>query len=174
HTVVQRMNRALGRASVWIAVFTLARVALAAAPIASFIRNPTSGNAPLLVNFNASASFDTNGGTITQYDWDFGDGQQALGMVVPTVSHTFSAVGTYTTVLTITTSGGFQASTSLGTVVFLITPAGLKMANASAAAGTDIALDMIFTPSPDIGIAGFQFDLTLPTSISYVSTVLGP
>lgn len=57
-----------------------------ALPQCSFTANPTSGNNPLTVNFDASSSSDDTG--ITSFAWDFGDGGQASGT---TVSHTFAA-----------------------------------------------------------------------------------
>ena len=46
------------------------------APTASFSASPTSGTAPLAVNFDASASSDDNG--ITSYSRDFGDGSTGM------------------------------------------------------------------------------------------------
>jgi PKD repeat protein len=66
-------------------------------PVATFTATPTSGTAPLTVNFNASASSDPNGTALT-YSWDFGDGSNATGV---TASHTYTASGTYTAVLTV-------------------------------------------------------------------------
>src|SRR3989344_3657659 len=44
-----------------------------ALPVASFIANPLSGDAPLPVSVNASASYDTDG-AIASYVWQWGDG----------------------------------------------------------------------------------------------------
>ena len=72
--------------------------ALNVAPVASFTATPTAGTPPLLVNFNASASTDSDG-TIVSYAWDFGDGTQGTGV---TAAHTYNAVGTYTAQLIVT------------------------------------------------------------------------
>lgn len=53
---------------------------------------PYEGIEGQAVAFDGSASFDPDGGTITQYDWDFGDGNIGTG-VAP--SHTYTAAGTY-------------------------------------------------------------------------------
>ena len=55
-------------------------------PTASFTANPMSGPAPLLVNFDASASSDP-GGSIVSYAWTFGDGQSGTGA---TTSHIYT------------------------------------------------------------------------------------
>ncbi|WP_224484392.1 PKD domain-containing protein [Robertkochia aurantiaca] len=77
------------------------------APVASFSADPVNGTAPLLVNFDASASSDN--GAITGYDWDFGDGNTASGI---TTNHTFQTAGSYEVVLTVTDDDGQTGQTS--------------------------------------------------------------
>ena len=67
-------------------------------PVAAISATPTSGIAALTVDFNGSASSDSDG-TIESYSWDFGDGQTATGV---TVSYTYTLPGSYTAVLTVT------------------------------------------------------------------------
>jgi glucose/arabinose dehydrogenase/PKD repeat protein len=62
-------------------------------PSADVTASPTSGPAPLTVNFNGSGSSDPDGDTLT-YLWDFGDGQTST-TIVPTTSHSYPA-GNYT------------------------------------------------------------------------------
>ena len=61
-------------------------------PVAQFIADPMTGNAPLLVSVDASASIDVDG-TLISYVWDFGDGTSGNGV---TASHTYTFAGTYT------------------------------------------------------------------------------
>ena len=75
-------------------------------PTASFTANPTSGEAPLEVSFDASNSTDTDG-TIASYAWDFKDGNAGNG---ETINHTFSSSGSYNVELTITDNKGATAS----------------------------------------------------------------
>ena len=74
-------------------------------PTASFTATPVSGQAPLTVAFDASASIDADG-SITSYSWNFGDGSSGTGV---TASRTYAAAGTFTTVLTVTDNRGATA-----------------------------------------------------------------
>ncbi|RMG87837.1 MAG: PKD domain-containing protein, partial [Bacteroidetes bacterium] len=71
-------------------------------PTAAFTATPTSGFAPLTVSFDATASSDPNGSTLT-YAWDFGDGNSGNGV---TVNHTYTTFGTFTATLTVTNNNG--------------------------------------------------------------------
>jgi PKD repeat protein len=71
-------------------------------PEASFTVDPTSGEEPLRVHFDATGSKDFDG-EIISYDWNFGDGSTAFG---ETTSHEYSSKGTYTVELTVTDDDG--------------------------------------------------------------------
>ncbi|MCU1557980.1 MAG: hypothetical protein JWN09_1975 [Microbacteriaceae bacterium] len=73
------------------------------APTASFTSAPNG----LGVAFDAAASADSDG-TISSYDWDFGDGSSHGTGVAPT--HTYAATGSYTVTLIVTDNGGASAS----------------------------------------------------------------
>jgi len=78
-------------------------------PVASFTRSPDSGEAPLSVLFDGTASA-VPGGNIVTYEWDFGDGQTAAG---PTVEHLYVTAGLFDVVLTVQDSqGGADSATS--------------------------------------------------------------
>ncbi|MEJ2453850.1 MAG: S8 family serine peptidase [Candidatus Thiodiazotropha sp.] len=81
------------------------------APTAAITATPASGTAPLQVAFDGSASSDADG-SITAYDWAFGDGQSGNGAVT---SHTYSTAGSYTATLTVTDNegGSDTASTTI-------------------------------------------------------------
>ncbi len=76
------------------------------APAAVLTSNVSSGTAPLAVSFSGSGSSDSDG-TIASYAWTFGDGSNGSGA---TVSHSFSAAGSYTVILTVTDNQGAKAT----------------------------------------------------------------
>ncbi|MBX2819804.1 MAG: PKD domain-containing protein [Rhodothermaceae bacterium] len=88
-------------------------------PIAIFTASPLSGTAPLLVDFDATASIPPTGETITAYDWDFGDGSTGIGA---TTTYTYATEGTYTAELTVTASNGNTGSTTTTITVDSDTP----------------------------------------------------
>ncbi|WP_176371577.1 PKD domain-containing protein [Desulfosediminicola flagellatus] len=78
------------------------------APVAIFTADPTLGDAPLEVTFNASMSYDPDAdGSIVSYEWDYGDG---TGSGAAT-SHTYNAPGIYDVSLTVTDDYGFTDMT---------------------------------------------------------------
>ncbi|MDH7511319.1 MAG: PKD domain-containing protein [Clostridiales bacterium] len=77
-------------------------------PVANFSFSPTSGNAPLTVTFDASASYDPDG-TIVSYAWSFGTGATGSGRVT---SYTYTTAGTFTIRLTVTDNDGKTGSTT--------------------------------------------------------------
>ncbi len=83
-------------------------------PVASFTATPISGNAPLIVNVDASASSDLDEDLLT-YTWDFGDGTTGSGV---TATHTYSTPGIYTITLTVDDgNGGTHTTTTTITVI---------------------------------------------------------
>lgn len=77
-------------------------------PRAAFTLSPSTTKPGASVQFDATASEDTDGGTVTRYDWNFGDGTELLNGG-PTPSHTFPkepTEGTYTVTLTTTDNEG--------------------------------------------------------------------
>jgi glucose/arabinose dehydrogenase/Ca2+-binding RTX toxin-like protein len=66
-------------------------------PTAELSANPTSGDPPLTVNFDASASSDPDAGDTLSYIWDFGeDPDDTQTTSTPTISHTYLTEGTFT------------------------------------------------------------------------------
>ncbi|MEC4749970.1 LamG-like jellyroll fold domain-containing protein [Methylomicrobium sp. Wu6] len=74
------------------------------APVANFTATPTSGVAPVTVNFT-----DASTGSITSWSWSFGDGSTSTAS---SPSHTYSGAGSYTVSLTVTGAGGNNTKTN--------------------------------------------------------------
>ena len=71
-------------------------------------------------NFDASTStnaFPTGTAAITNYAWDFGDGNSSLVNATATTTHNYGAIGLYDVTLTITTTDGCTASTTISEAV---------------------------------------------------------
>ena len=91
------------------------------APTASFTATPTSGQAPLVVSFNASGSSDSDG-SITSYAWSFGDRGSLSGSTAShTYSNTYSGTRTYMAELTVTDNDG-ATDTAFRTIQVSATP----------------------------------------------------
>jgi PKD repeat protein len=76
------------------------------APTAVLTAAPLSGSAPLVVNFDGSASSDPDAGdAIASYTFDFGD-TYFVTQSSPTISHTYTANGVYTAKLYVTDTRG--------------------------------------------------------------------
>jgi len=73
-------------------------------PVASFIATPTSGTAPLPVNFT-----DTSTGAITNRFWDFGDGS-STNTLLTSFAHIYNSAGTNTVALVVAGPGGFSTN----------------------------------------------------------------
>jgi PKD repeat protein len=89
------------------------------APTAAFVTSPSAPVVGEKVFFNGATSTASVGRTLVQYDWDFGTGVQASGMLQ---SHTYTKAGDYTVVLTVTDDAGNKGSTSKTVTVKLPTP----------------------------------------------------
>ncbi|HSG98633.1 MAG TPA: PKD domain-containing protein [candidate division Zixibacteria bacterium] len=77
----------------------------ATTPVASFSGTPTSGDAPLQVNFT-----DLSSNNPDTWSWNFGDGN---GSSVQNPSHTYTSAGTYTVTLTASNCAGSDVATQV-------------------------------------------------------------
>jgi len=88
-------------------------ITVSEAPVADFNATPTSGCAPLPVNFT-----DNSTGSPTSWSWDFGDGDTSNLQNPP---HTYTSAGTYTVSLTVSNACGSDDETKTVTVYALPT-----------------------------------------------------
>jgi len=118
------------------------------APLASFTRTALSGEAPLDVSFNASASYDPDG-SITSYTWDFGDSESGTGV---TVSHTYNNFGTYNVQLAVSDNGGATGTVTHSITVQTPTPTPSPMPTPS-------EIDVVITASEsEIDILNYEVE----------------
>ena len=93
-------------------------------PTAVATASPTSGTAPLTVNFDGSASSDPDVGDTISYSWDLnGDGTFGDSTVAKP-SFTYTAAGTYNAVLRVTDNHG--ASTASAPVTITVSSGGVN------------------------------------------------
>jgi PKD repeat protein len=85
------------------AVYVFNVVGSGSPPNAGFTGSPTSGDAPLAVQFT-----DTSTGSPTSWSWNFGDGGTSTEQ---NPSHTYDAAGTYSVTLTASNAGGSDTFT---------------------------------------------------------------
>jgi PKD repeat protein len=90
--------------------------------VATASASPTSGQAPLTVNFTGSA---TGSAPRCSYSWNFGDGGTSS---TQNPSYTYSAVGTYTATLTVTDSVSTNATAAVNINATKMTSANLSLA----------------------------------------------
>jgi PKD repeat protein len=103
-------------------------------PIAGFTIGPsTTGPVPFAVTVSGAASSDKDG-DIETYAWDFGDGTTGAGV---NAAHTYSTVGTYTIILTVTDNWGATDSAAKTVYATAAAPAGPSASfTTSASSGT--------------------------------------
>ena len=113
-----RSWRGLGR---WSLIGLCVTVLTACIPIPVISYSPTPVVAGEAVSFDGSetivSTFPTDN-AVTSYQWSFGDGYEARGS---TVTHTYSAAGTYTVTLTVLDTAGREGSTSEDITVYAAT-----------------------------------------------------
>jgi PKD repeat protein len=78
-------------------------------PTATFTVSPTGPEVGQQIFLNASDSTATDGATIVEYQWDFGNGSTASGR---SVSTSYAATGTFVIRLTVRDSNGMTATTT--------------------------------------------------------------
>ena len=83
--------------------YIVAYLPVASAPVASFTGIPTSGTAPLTVQFT-----DLSTGSPTGWNWSFGDGNYST---LQSPAHTYASAGTFSVSLNASNSAGNNLST---------------------------------------------------------------
>jgi PKD repeat protein len=78
--------------------------------VAKASATPTSGIAPLTVNFSSAGSNDPDG-SISSYSWNFGDGTAASSS--PSPAHVYQSAGSFIAVLTVTDNLGAKGTANV-------------------------------------------------------------
>jgi glucose/arabinose dehydrogenase len=84
-------------------------------PVAVATASPTSGQAPLSVNFDGTSSSDPDAGTVLVYSWNFGDGSSAATGAI--VTHVYDTAGPYVATLTVNDNNGGTNSATVNITV---------------------------------------------------------
>lgn len=139
-----------------LATGEIRRIRYAKGPVASASASPTSGIAPLLVNFSSSGSSSPDGGKLT-YRWDFGDGGTSTKA---NPSYTYRNPGNYTAKLTVTDRLNSGAT---ATVAITVNSTGNR---APAAAILTPANNSTYSPGQTVNFSGTASDPDEPLSAS--------
>jgi PKD repeat protein len=133
-------------------------------PTAVASATPTTGRAPLTVQFSSSGSIDFDG-TIASYSWNFGDGSPTSSAPNPT--HTYGQ-GTWTATLTVTDNEGAVGTASVAIVV-TVNQAPTAVANATFD-GTKAPLTVEFSSAGSVDndgvIVSYEWDFGDGSAVS--------
>jgi PKD repeat protein len=116
---------------------------------------PRSGQGPLPVHFSGTRSYDEDG-SITSYQWDFGDGSSATGVEV---DHTYTRSGDYRARLTVTDDQGASGTSYVTISLENIPPVAVARANPTS--GSDpltVNFDGSQSYDPDGTIVSYHWD----------------
>lgn len=151
--------RGLASAGILALLLLLGTASLARADSPTFATTPPSPQVNQGVTFTPNEYAPSDGGTITEYLWDFGDGQ--TGSSSPSdsqVQHSYSRGGQYTVTLTVVESNGVtdQGTQQIG----VIGPptAAFNPTSATVLAGSGLTFDGTQSSDPDGTIAGYSWN----------------
>jgi PKD repeat protein len=119
-------------------------------PVANLQADPSSGQAPLQVQFSCNGSYDPDG-SISSYRIDFGDGGVANQCPI---SHTYQEPGLYTATLTVTDNKGASATIQVQVNVTQMPPPPPE----------DLTLDVMLIANPNTGEAPLNVTFTVTAS----------
>ncbi len=116
------------------------------APVASLSGSPSSGTVPLDVTFDGSLSNDPDGIPLKSWSLDYGDLSSpatGTGAVPSSITHTYSAAGTYNAVLTVTDSSNASRNSAPFTITVNPQPA-ISVADVSQSEGNSGTTSFVF------------------------------
>ena len=130
------------------------------------ISAPTTGIEGAAITFDGSGSLDPDG-TIVSYDWNFGDGGNAIGDIT---THTFVA-GTYDVTLTVTDEAGDTdiASITIQISASNVPPTAAISGPTNGSEGVAVTFDGAGSSDPDGNVVDYVWDFGDSTAGSGVS-----
>ncbi len=150
--------------------YNAVEAALAAAdtpPVAAITATPSSGGSPLQVTLDASASYDPDGGAITQYRWDLnGDGAIDAITTTPAITTTYTT-GRYTAQVIVVDAAGLQSAPAAVTILSDNPPHAVANVPGHARTGVAMSLDGSgSTAASGAALASWQWDFGDGTTAS--------
>lgn len=130
---------------------------VSAAYVAGFSGNPTSGSAPLTVQFT-----DLSSGAPSSWYWDFGDRATAE---TRNPSHTYTAPGTYSVRLTVTGGGFSDSNVQIGYISVDVPTPIPTITTPTATETTTSSIKAGFSGSPTTG--------TAPLTVTFTDSSIG-
>lgn len=123
-----------------------------------------SGDVLTTFQFDGAASSDPDG-TITNYQWNFGDGGNATGALS---THQYTQPGIYTVVLTVTDNLGATATTTLTiNVTALATPPQISVTNARLTGSVnDPSVTQITANGNPVPVINGTFEVSVPLGVN--------
>jgi PKD repeat protein len=141
-------------------------VAASQPPVAALSADVSSGNKPLIVTFNATASMDPDG-AITDYEWDF-DGDGIYGEAGPEADNagdptplpfTYTSVGSFAAKVRVTDNDDGKDSETLTITVSNSPPIADLQANVTEGdAPFDVSFDASASSDPGGSITDYEWD----------------
>lgn len=131
-----------------------------APPVATLAADPTAGNPPLEVTFDASGSTDADG-AITKYEWDFdGDGSYDEDSGEPEATFTYTDSGSYNGTVRVTDTS-FQTDTASIEIAVNTPPVAVIVADpkdALAPFESTLTVDGSYDPDGEIVLYEWDFE----------------
>jgi PKD repeat protein len=126
-------------------------------PEAVIDAEPTHGDAPLTVRFDAGYSHDDH--AIAQYYWDFGDPRDVAPLSTVTAAHTYLYPGTYAVKLTVIDESGALNSEKVAIVVVNPPPVpSFSMSTDNPRAGDAVTFDASATYDANGEVVDYSWD----------------
>ncbi|WP_328993099.1 ThuA domain-containing protein [Kribbella sp. NBC_01245] len=135
-------------------------------PTVNATATPSTGTAPLAVNFTATAT-DPDGDLPLTYAWSFGDGGTATGA---SVSHTYTTAGSYTATVRVTDTRGATGTKTIPIKVDAVAPPTCLSGRSDGFDGTTLARSRwtkVIRENQDLAVANGSLVLPLTATDIY-------